>query len=178
MPDEMTPPYDKFVKHIIDNEQNDRLLEWGCKLFYFDRRKCLQLVNFASKLTIILVDIRVDELKSLGQYICHYLEEIYKEDKEMLFAMDKMFKKYPISCLSKLTDKSAIATLNMTQRSYLEDGYRLVDYIKDGILHTVELNKDVNFKNWIFSRKIDGKTDYFFSGKLFREMVINRFGEK
>ena len=29
-------------------------------IFYFDRRKCIQRVNFASKFTIIAVDIKED----------------------------------------------------------------------------------------------------------------------
>lgn len=58
-------------------------MEWGGKLFYFDRRKCLQVVNFASKLTLVLVDIKVDDLPSVGNLIANYLFDVYSESKEM-----------------------------------------------------------------------------------------------
>ena len=32
---EMAP----FVRTVVDRERGNRLFEWGCKLFYFDRRK-------------------------------------------------------------------------------------------------------------------------------------------
>ena len=34
----------------------------GLKLFYFDRRKCVQAANFASKLTLFLFDIKNEEI--------------------------------------------------------------------------------------------------------------------
>lgn len=58
-------------------------MEWGGKLFYFDRRKCLQVVNFASKLTLVLVDIKVDDLPSVGNLIANYLFDVYSESKEI-----------------------------------------------------------------------------------------------
>ena len=41
-----------FNQTIIEKESGNELLEWGAKLFYFDSKKCLQLVNFASKFTL------------------------------------------------------------------------------------------------------------------------------
>ena len=32
---EMAP----FVRAVVNRERGNRLFEWGCKLFYFDRRK-------------------------------------------------------------------------------------------------------------------------------------------
>ena len=39
---------------VRENEEGKEIFEWGMKVFYFDRRKCLQLVNFSSKFTIFL----------------------------------------------------------------------------------------------------------------------------
>ena len=52
----------KFATIVYNNEKNNRLLEWGIKIFYMDRRKCLQAINFASKLTIYLFGIRNDSV--------------------------------------------------------------------------------------------------------------------
>ena len=51
LPQDMHSPIKEMALATVQKESGDRLLEWGAKLFYFDRRKCLQVVNFASKLT-------------------------------------------------------------------------------------------------------------------------------
>ena len=63
MPENIQNPIIRpLVLKTYNNEKGDRLLEWGAKLFYFDHRKCLQICNFASKLTVVLVDIKKSDL--------------------------------------------------------------------------------------------------------------------
>ena len=112
LPNELTPPLNQIVEAVIQKESGDKILEWGAKLFYFDKRKCIQIVNFASKLTLFLVDIKLADLGNVGDMIARYLLELYKTDKQMTGALKRMFGTNPITCFGKLTDKSAIATLN------------------------------------------------------------------
>lgn len=170
-PKELTPPTCQIVKTVLENESGDKILEWGAKLFYFDKRKCIQVVNFASKLTLFLFDVKVADLKNLGDIIVHYLLELYKTDKQMIKALEKMFEANPITCFEKLTDKSAIATLNTTQRQFADNGYCFYEFIRDGVLHTLEINHAVNF-NWLFTMKINGRTEYIYAGEKFREIVL------
>lgn len=65
---------------VIEKESGDKLLEWGAKLFYFDRRKCLQVVNFASKFTLILIDVKIKDIADIPNFMAMYLFEIYKND--------------------------------------------------------------------------------------------------
>lgn len=59
MPENFQDPIMRqIVLDVYNCEKKDRLLEWGAKLFYFDRRKCIQICHFASKLTVVLVDIK------------------------------------------------------------------------------------------------------------------------
>jgi hypothetical protein len=68
---------------------------WGAKLFYFDHRKCLQICNFASKLTVVLVDIKKSDLEFVGDYIACYLFEIYSDDKIMTVLLERFFNEHP-----------------------------------------------------------------------------------
>ena len=52
MIDELSDISKNYASIVLNNEENIELLKWGIKIFYMDRRKCLQAVNFASKLTI------------------------------------------------------------------------------------------------------------------------------
>lgn len=176
LPADLAPPINRIAQAVIENESGDRLLEWGAKLFYFDRRKCIQAVNFASKLTLFLIDIKAADLVNIGNLVAHYLLELYKNDRQMTKALEKLFEENPVTCFAKLTDKSAIATLNTTQLGFAADGYRFYDYIRDNILHTLEINHDVNF-DWMFTMKNSGKTDYFLAGEKFRELVLGRYGD-
>ncbi len=138
------PVMRSIVEAVYKKEHGDRLLEWGAKLFYFDRRKCIQVCNFASKFTIILVDVKIAELESVGDAIAQYMFDIYSDNAEMTKLLKKFFANYPLVCFAKLTDRSAISTLNRLQTYYLEDGYRLYDYIENGILQTRKLNRFLN----------------------------------
>ena len=176
IPEDMSFPMNELAKATIARESGDRLLEWGGKLFYFDKRKCIQFVNFASKLTLFVFDIRIDELPMVGNYIANYLLDIYTEDKKMTRLLKRLFEEHPACCFSKLKDKSTIATLNHTQLAFADDGYRFYDFIENGILNTRKINKMVN-KDWLFTQKINGKTDYFYAADRFKELLTKEFGD-
>ena len=175
-PEDLKPPLDELARTVMEKEAGDRLCEWGGKLFHFDRRKCIQIVNFASKFTLFLVDVKLSDLPNIGDYIAEYIFDIYSEDKEMLSALNRMFEEHQYMCFSKLTDKSIISTLNSTQSRFAEDGYRFYDFISEGILHTKDINRKIN-SDWLFTMTINKKTDYFYAREKFRALVLEQYGE-
>ena len=175
-PEDLKPPLDELARTVMEKEAGDRLCEWGGKLFHFDRRKCIQIVNFASKFTLFLVDVKLSDLPNIGDYIAEYIFDIYSEDKEMLSALNRMFEEHQYMCFSKLTDKSIISTLNSTQSRFAEDGYRFYDFISDGVLHTKDINRKIN-SDWLFTMTINKKTDYFYAREKFRALVLEQYGE-
>ena len=174
LPQDMHSPIKEMALATVQKESGDRLLEWGAKLFYFDRRKCLQVVNFASKLTLFLFDVKVDDLAGVGNAIAQYLLDIYSNNVTMTKLLKRFFDDYPVVAFDRLTDKRAIATLNHTQLTFADDGYRFFDFIENNVLQTKKINKKVNF-DWIFTEKIDGKTDYFYSGEKFEQLLKERY---
>lgn len=143
MPEEFQDPVIRqVVLNVYNNEKDNRLLEWGAKLFYFDRRKCLQVCNFASKLTIILVDIKKDDLELVGQYIAMYLMDIYSGDKTTKVLLERLFEEHPIVCFSKLTDRKIVAKINNFQSVYLNDGYELYYFIEKVVLQTKKIEQN------------------------------------
>lgn len=165
----------EVAEKVYEMEKDDRILEWGAKLFYFDRRKCIQLMNFASKLTIIAVDIKIDDLESLGNTIAEYLLYLYEANKEMTNILERLFEKHPIVVFDKLVDKSIISSLNRNQSFILDDGYRLYEYIENNILKTRKFNKDIN--KIPVMQKIDGKQEYIFPIDRFEELLKNYYTE-
>lgn len=171
---EMKTDMKLLAEKVIEKESGDPLLEWGAKLFYFDRRKCLQVVNFASKLTLILIDIKVKDIFDIPNIMAMYLFEIYKNEALTTRLLKRFFEENPFVTFSALKDKRIIATLNHTQLTYLEDGYRLYDFIENNIMQSKKLNYKINF-DWIFTDKVDGKTEYYESGKRFAELLKKRY---
>lgn len=171
---EMKTDMKLLAEKIIERESGDKLLEWGAKLFYFDRRKCLQVVNFASKLTLILIDIKVKDTFDIPNFMAMYMQEIYKDDALMTKLLKRFFEENPFAAYSALKDKSIISTLNHTQNGYLEDGYRFYEFIENNTMQSKKLNYKINF-DWIFTGKVDGKTDYFVSGEKFAELLKERY---
>ena len=115
MPDELSKFTKIMAEKVISEQRNDNLLEWGLKYFEFDGRKCVQAVNFASKLGIFLFDINNDEIQWIANGIAIYLKEIYAKDIEMQKVLDRFFEEYPACAFSRLTNKSIIASLNHNQ---------------------------------------------------------------
>lgn len=90
---EMKTDMKLLAEKVIEKERGDNLLEWGAKLFYFDRRKCLQIVNFASKLTLILIDIKVKDIGDIANIMAMYMFEIYKQDPLTTKLLERFLKR-------------------------------------------------------------------------------------
>ncbi len=151
------------------------MLKWGLKLFYFDDRKCIQAVNFASKLAVFLFDIENEEIGDIANTIAMYLNEIYSNDFNMKRILEKFYDEYLVCAFSSLVNKSIISSLNHNQFQYANDGYRFYEYIDKNILNTIKINKDFNW-NYLTTKNIDGKKEYIYPAEYFRELLINRYG--
>ena len=92
----------------------------------------------------------------------------------MTKALKTMFETNPVSCFAKLTDRSIIATFNTTQNRFADNVYRFYEFIKAGILNTMEMNRQVNF-DWLFTMKKGGKTECFCADEKFRELILKRY---
>lgn len=170
---ELTDELELLARNILVKEQDD-IFKWGVKIFYFDRRKCLQIMNFASKVSIFLIDIKVKDVKEISNMLAHYLKIIYEDDLEVVELLDRYFKETPISFFDTLKDRSVIGSLNHNERYFLEGGYRLYDFIENGTLHTIRLNKQFNFR-YIVGKKSNGKTEYIIPGEEFKKMLSQRY---
>lgn len=165
-----------LATNVITEQKNDRLLEWGLKLFYFDNRKCVQAMNFASKLIVFLFDIEKEQIAYIGDAIVRYLLDIYENDEEMKRRLKKLFKNYPSCTFLKLEDKSIISSLNRNQLYFADDGYCFYDYIEKGILKTREINKKANWDN-ILSIKLNGKVEYIYPAEYFKKLLSERIDD-
>lgn len=163
-----------IAQTIIDNQSEDNLLEWVMKLFYFDRRKCLQVMNFASKFTIFIFDIKVYDMDNIPNIVATYLIELYKDDEIVIKLLKRLFSNYSLCAFSKLTNRSIISSLNHNQFEFALDGYQFFEYINNGVLNTIQINKDVNY-DYFVTQKRSGKTVYFLPGDRFRELIIERY---
>ena len=176
MPNELSAFNNIMANKVIEEQAGDELLEWGLKLFYFDGRKCVQAVNFASKLTLFLFDIKNEEIQWIANGIAIYLNELYNKDKNMLNLLEKLYADYPICAFEKLTNKSIISSLNHNQFQYADDGYGFYEYIDKNILNTIKINKDFNWNN-LTTKNINGKKEYIYPAEYFRDLLIKRYGE-
>lgn len=171
MVDELSPEMSTLAHAVIERDAGSMLREWGIKLFYFDGRKCLQAVNFASKFTLFLFDIKIGDLVNIGPLMVEYMLDLYQDDPEMIKCLHRMFEQDQYIAFAPLKNKSMISTLNLTQSDYAFDGQRFWEYVENGVLHTREINRDVNF-NYFFTYKAIRMKDYYYPAELFREQVM------
>lgn len=160
----------KIVERIIDKEKNDDFLNWGLKYFSFDRRKCIQVVHFKTKLNIYLFDIKVSDIENIGGIIASYILELYSDDELMVKLLHKYFNETSFCVFSKLTNKSVIASLNSNEAHFMANGYRFYDYIENNILKTIEINNDANWDNLVTINK-----EYIIPAVIFKKELIERY---
>lgn len=172
-PDQLKSEIAPYAQAVVQQEQGNRLYEWGCKLFYFDRRKCLQVMHYETKLVIFLVNLKMDDLEFAGNAVAQYLMDMYSSDVFMQRALERYFASSPFVCFDKITDRSIIASMNGIQSRWACDGYRFYDYIQDGTLHTKQINRDVN--EMPVTRKVDGKEEWFVPYEFFAETIKKYF---
>lgn len=172
-PDQLVPEVAPFAKTVVERDQGNRLYEWGCKLFYFDRRKCLQFMHFETKFVVFLVDIKLKEMKHAFSFLAQFLMELYSADPIMLRALERYFESSPFVVIDKIRDRSIIASMNNIQTRWAMDGNLFYRYIRDGILHTKQINRDVN--NYPVGRIVDGQKKFFFPCQRFEQVIKENF---
>ena len=168
--DDLNPDV-KAVPGFAGSEVGNPLQEWGAKLFYFERRKCLQLCNFASRFTIFLFNLGKKDIDLIGELMGFYFYELYCDDDEMTDAIANLYGLKPKICFSALKDKSIIGALNTTQRTFAENDNYLSQFIYDDVIDTLEVNRWFNFE-YIITYKIDGKVRDLSPNERFRELVL------
>ena len=86
-PEQLRPEIAPLVQTVVQRERGNRIYEWGCKLFYFDRRKCLQIMHFETKLVVFLVDLKMKDLEHAANAVANYLMDMYSDDVQMRKAL-------------------------------------------------------------------------------------------
>lgn len=175
-PEEMTSENALIARAVAEKERGSQLFEWGCKLFYFDRRKSLQVMHYETGLVIFLIGIKVNEIEFAANAVAEYLMDMYSLDPVMIKALKRYYASSPIVCFDKITNRSIITKMNHIQSDWALEGYRFYDYIRDGILHTKELNRDVN--DYPCSKKVNQKKQWFIPYDLFAQTIKEKFAQR
>lgn len=172
-PEELNSEMAPYAQAIINKEKGNRLYEWGCKLFYFNRRKCLQVMHFETKLVIFLIDVKISELQFAVNAVPQYLMDMYSSDADMQRALELYITSASFICFDRITDRSIISSMNGIQNRWAFDGYVFYDYIHDGILHTKQINREVN--EMPVTRKVNGKDEWIIPYNFFAETIKKNF---
>ena len=131
-------------------------------------------MHFKTRLVIFLVDIKKADIENAPNLVAQYLFALYEDDKQMQTALEQYFKSSPAVCFDAIKNRSIITKMNQIQTMWARDGYRFYDYLRDHILHTMEINKDVN--DYPFPEKVDGKEEWQIPYLYFAETIKKHFG--
>lgn len=172
-PDEMISEISPLAKKLREIEKDNSLYEWGCKLFYFDGKKCLELMHFETKFVVFLINYKVGNIDNTMNDVFNYIFDMYSSDKEMVKALKKYVKSSTVFIFDKITNRSIISSLNHVQSDWAWGGSRFYNYIKDGILHTKKINRDVN--DFITTIKINNKSKYIVPYEYFAKVMKEKF---
>ncbi len=172
-PEMIHPSVSLLAQAIKQKEAGQRIYEWGCKVFDFSRRTCLQIMHFEIKMVIYLIDWKTDEIEHAANAVAEYLPDMYKDDKQMHEALKRFFKSAFHVVFDRITDRSMITSMNSLLIRWAMDGYRFYDYIDNGTLYTKKINRDVNaFPMTIIK---NGKKEWIIPYEYFAQEIKRRF---
>ena len=157
-----------YEKATRENEES--LLKWGAKLFYVNSRKCLALCHFESKYTIFIYDLLKKDLKNLGFMIETYIEEFYKDDKQMDEALRKYFRHCDVyfTCIH---ERSIISTLNRNILD-IDDGYSFYEFVEDDIFDSIAFNNDFMDR---YLTKATNRKEYIYPKDEFKKLILEYY---
>ena len=176
LPEALKPKEKAAAEALIEKEAEDPLLVWGGKLFYQQGKKYLQLVNPATKLTVILADLKKKDMEDLSWTLGRYLMALFEGEWETRAAIRRMFENSPGQAFAALKDRSVISTLNHIQMYLLDDPAFIREKAEPGEqLPALGAARWINEK-YLFTFVENGKTGYDYSSERFRSLVLERFG--
>jgi len=172
LPDEERRPAESYLKL----KRWDPLTAWGIKGFNFRGVSCFQMLNFASKLAFFAFNVDEGTPEMFGRIMWEYLGEIYRDDAQMRFALNKYFTENRYTIFTPLKDKPATASLQANERMFTNEE-KMSTYIQDGVVQTKKLNLEYN-KGYLVARVVGGKTEFIIPADRFKDIVMTRFGKE
>src|SRR5574344_2482702 len=103
---EANPEFVAIAEEFKTIEKGDELLEWGATAFYFDYRMSIQVINYATKLTLFLMYVPYDAMEDFGNFLIEHLEKLYEGDDVMLRELHNMYKESMCGVFYRLYKKS------------------------------------------------------------------------
>jgi len=176
MADELPKEEKAPALDYLKNRKWDSLISWGAKGFHFRNISCVQMLNFASKLSFFAFNVETGTPEMLGHIMWQYLDEIYSDDEEMKKALEKYFKQNAYTVYTPLTDKAATASLNKNEQIFTNEE-KMSQFIENGTLLSRKLNWEYN-KGYLVARIVSGKTEFIVPADRFKDLIINRFGKE
>lgn len=113
------------------------------------------------------------DVEYMGESLAHYLMDMYASDKELCRVLEAFFASSPVVIFDRIKDRSMISSMNSALLQWADDGYRFYEHIRGGILHTKEINRDVNEMPAMVI--IDGKKKCIIPYEYFAETIKKRF---
>ena len=164
---------DTKITASVGNSNTNDIFSWGAKVFYIQGKKSLQIMNMASKLTFVIIDIANKDLEEINELIYAYMIELMWDDASIRdfiqqYINDDSEKKLNFYYLK---ERSTISSLNYTQRTLLDDPEFIYSFVQDGILNVSEMNYYLN-REYLVTIPIDGKKEYYYASEYFKDLLV------
>lgn len=172
-PEKMVPSIALVAQAVRQKEAGQRIYEWGCKVFDFDGRTCLQVMHFATKMVIYLIDWNPDNIEYAADAVAEYLLDLYQNDEPMQAALKRFYQSAFQVVFDRITDRSMITCMNSVLNRWAMDGDRFYDYIDNGTLRTKKINRDVNDHPATITK--NGQTEWIIPYEYFAQEIKKRF---
>ncbi|MDR1941847.1 MAG: hypothetical protein LBQ47_05935 [Endomicrobium sp.] len=144
----------------------DSFYSWHCNVFYVNKWKCILFMNDASRFSVAIFNVTQKIFnEALDDFFVQLFENTLLAEKVEQNKIDEYFRRAQTAYFTTTANSSVIANMNQMVR-YID--WIVEKFIKDGILHSKELNIEIN--HYLFSAISDYPYNAFI--KKLNEMDI------
>ncbi|MCK8826565.1 plasmid pRiA4b ORF-3 family protein [Natroniella acetigena] len=130
-----------FPIEVVAEEDRDDFYNWHAHLFRINRRKCIMLMNVATRYSIFLYGLKKKDFENFTALCRAAIKKNFKADRINKEYITEYFAKAGEVKYTKTYNRSVISTLNNMKR---DTEFRIDDFLPTERMNLIRLNKANN----------------------------------
>ncbi|MCK8817619.1 plasmid pRiA4b ORF-3 family protein [Natroniella sulfidigena] len=127
-----------FPIEVVAEEDRDDFYNWHVHLFRINRRKCVMLMNVATRYSIFLYGLKKKDFENFNALCIAAIKKNFKADRIDKEHITEYFAKTGEIKYTKTYNRSVISTLNNMKR---DTEFRIDDFLPTERMNLIRLNK-------------------------------------
>ncbi len=128
----------KINLNEYESGKSEPFYEWHANVFYYNRKKCVILMNNLTRYCITLFDIKAKDFKQFYQIVLNSIKETFLAEGFLEKQVNKYIENCGVIDFTKTHDRSILSQIN---QFIIDISWQIEEYLPSEQLNLVELNQ-------------------------------------